>query len=431
MKIKTLIIGLLTIICITNVSADSTFGWIGKFSSNQLFDLDGEGYYSNTAMKLSPSLNINWENLEFNAEVELSYLIPDYSAEVDLKEFSISYITDSFWKINAGRYYYLPGTSEFFSNTNYFASTDYIELIENQGEDFYSAGDILQVIITGESIYLTSTFSVSPIEMSVIDLNSKWFPSSSIPKSLKTFGGDTYYQNDISMADPETIPIAWKTISIGFEGGWNTYMFDLSVQYYHGRGNEFLYQMDIDLRDDDLFDMEITPLLGDVQDCIGLNWLWNFNRMYMWVDGSFNFNRTFIDNTLRLPGLFTTTDQAHHLASSLGIRYDIDWQNLTLIAEWKDSYTISDNEHLLMPYFNSALAGAFTMAINDYRHQPGGFILYSLDDDSWLSALQWKYNIREYFSLEGTAAYLQGESESFFGQYDQDIYLAMNLIWQY
>lgn len=431
MKFKFLIIGLILAFMTIKISADSTLGWEGEFSLNQLIDVDGEENYLNGTMELTPSLNINWMDLEFNAKAEFSYLIPEYQIEGNLKEFSISYTTESFWKINTGRFYYLPSTSEFFPNTNYFASTDYIQLIENQGEDFYSAGDMLQLILSGDSIYLTSTLALSPIQMSAIDLESKWFPSSSIPNSIYTLGGDIYNQNDISMNDPESVELSWKDISVGFEGGWNTYLFDLSLQYYHGRGNEYLYQMDIDLRDDGLFDMEITPLLGDIYDSIGLNWLWNINTMYIWVDGAFNFNKTFIDSTLRIPGLYTTTDNANQLTSSLGLRYDFDWQDLTLIAEWKDSYILSDNDDLIMPFFSSALAGAFTMAIDDYRHQPGGFILYSLDDKSWISALQWKYNIREYFSLEGTVALLMGEQDSFFGQYDQDIYLALNLIWRY
>lgn len=430
MKKKGVILIAAMILTVLNLYAESHIGWTGTFSSSQLIDADNGSNRFEGKMELTPLLRLNWQNLEFTARADFKYLIPEYGIDFTLKEFNISYSEDTFWKLNVGRLYYLPGSSEFFSNTNYFASTDYLQLIENQGEDFYSAGDMIQLILSRESLYFNSTFSFSPVKLSEITSDSPWFPIGSIPSDIYTFGGDSYTRNEINVEEADSIQMSWQDISVGLETGWSTYLFDLSLQYYHGWNNEYLYQMDVELRDDELFDTTLTPFMDRV-DSLGVNWLWNINAFYFWLDGSYTFNKTFVDSTLRVPGLTTTSDSAPYLEESIGIRYDFDWQNLTLIAEWKDSYAFSDNKYLIMPYFDSALVGAFTMAIDEYRHQPGGFFLFSLDDKSWLSALQWKYNIREFFSLEGTVAWMQGEETSFFGQYEQDLYIALNLVFRH
>lgn len=118
------------------------------------------------------------------------------------------------------------------------------------------------------------------------------------------------------------------------------------------------------------------------------------------------------------------------MEGTIGFRYDFLWQNMSILIERKESHIFNSEDGTVSPYMNSALAAAVHLFFMDYKHHPGAFILYHLEDKSWMSAIQWEYFLKDNFSLEGTVGKLDGETDSLFGHYEQNWLISLNLIYQ-
>lgn len=378
---------------------------------------------------LAPSLQYSGEVLEFKADAELSAAYPENTVAFAMDELYLTYYNYGIWKAQIGRFHYLPGSSEFFSNTNYCSTPDYIKLIENQGKDYSLPGDMFQLSLIGSDMYIKNTFSITPVYSETVTADSPWLPSTLLPASVYVFSNGRYYRDSLYTENPDWPGITIENLSYNFETGYSAYWFDLSLQYYRGRDNILLNNLEIDLKENNFFDLSIKPTY-EKKTAMGLNLSANLNALHFWFDGSYSFDKSFQSSTIDIPSYTTIIYEADLLETTAGTRYDFYWHDMTLFFEWKNSWNNSEERFLIPPYLSSALAGALRLNFSDYRQQPGAYLVYNLDDNSWISALQWKYYMNDNISFEATGAVLRGEDDTLFGHYEQDYLISLNIIYR-
>ena len=411
------------------LSAETRFGLTGESNSSYLFNSEADFTEFSNNLSLSPSMEWSGGAFEFKTEAELSFSLPEKEAEISLNELYLTYYNNGIIKAQIGRFFYLPGSAEFLSNTNYFSNNDYIRFIGSQGRDSTLPGDLFQLTLTGYSLYLKSSFALTPVSASSPTSDSPWLPTNKLADSIYLFSSGLYTRDNIYMEDPERPEINLSDLSSNFEIGLSSYWLDLSLQYYNGWDNTPLNSLNIDLKDENLFDITITPRYWK-KTALGINLLSSVNSFHIWFDGSYTTNKKLQNSTIDIPSYNTTISEAPYLEGSTGFRYDFYWQDMTVLFEWKESRINSIEERIIKPYLSSALAGAVQLYLFDYRQRPGAFFLYNNDDKSWIGALQWLFQINDNFSIEASTARLMGKEDSLFGHYQQDFVIFLSLIYK-
>lgn len=337
--------------------------------------------------------------------------------------------------LRLGQFNYLPGVAEFFSGNNFFSTTDYEILLSQQGTDYLLPSALIQSGIYLFDFYLL--FTLSPFRQPALipAVNSPWFPRYNIPQSITVqFPAEHEMVLDtIFMAEITEASFDLSQVSLSAELGGTLGSFDFSLLAYHGWDNMPLLSAQFDLEEgfflSESYDVILTPEHSRIQ-ATGINLASYYSSFRFWGEVTYTFAKQFPTNRLSSVYLNTAIDTSPYLEYCLGLSYESSssFYNLFILGELKKSHILTDKDYYIQPLLGSALAGLMSVSLWDYRLIPSLVVIYSLFDNSFVTAIRFSYSPAEEYEVRFTYPFFYGGIDSELGQFQNNHQLALQLI---
>ncbi|MCK5199125.1 MAG: hypothetical protein KAR21_12275, partial [Spirochaetales bacterium] len=307
-----------------------------------------------------PTLAVYSNNYELYGKGEISYLSNNIQLSFNVSELYINFypIDELFVKI--GRFPYLPGTAEFFSNTNFFGSTNMEKLLSGNLRSASVNSDLIQSGLFLGDHYFVLTFEPFPGYPQIPDIDSPWFPMKDIPESIHI---SFPVEQDLPLAnltiDEEPITSTLADSSVSLEIGTTTGMLDISLLYFHGLDKSLVFQGEMDFpyglfRS---YDINLNRIKNTV-DLFGFNSAISFSSFRFWTDISYLYNRVFTTDKLAADSFTIVLSEVPALSATVGIsweHYSTKYE-LLLLSEYYHLFIFSDDSFLTPPLFTNILS---------------------------------------------------------------------------
>jgi hypothetical protein len=418
-------------------SADVSFGGTGSFDVQVLVEDQAEPLSTlSQKNRLSPSLAIWAEAFEFTLNGSVS--VDGLSGEItpSLQEFRLDLYPTDFMSLRMGVFSYLPGTSEFVSNTNFFARTDYEALLTGAVGESLIPNTMVQAGFYWNNSYLLLTVNPLRPEMVLPETDSPWFPMRDVPESvtLQLFADDqTIVLDNLYYLDEDPTPYDLSQISISPELGITIFGIDASVLYYHGTDNTSLVAANFipyGLYDSDPYDIELIPVHRNVH-VIGMNLATNISALRLWGDSAFTFNKSFLTNRVSFSNRNTPVVELPYLEYTAGASYEFSFINLSLFGELKHNHVFTEEQFFVAQMLQSMAVGAVSVSVFDYALSFFVSAIYSLADGGVASVARITYAPVDELSVELLAPMFFGDVDSELGQFRDNFLVSAKVIWRF
>ena len=411
--------------------AEAVFGGTGDISAATLVQNDTPGQSPLfPTVRFSPAVQVWADSYELSVAVEAE---SDFITEPSLRltEFRLSAYPGENLTVKTGVFQYLPGSSEFFSPTNYFSRTDLEKLVTASAGGWDVPTLLFQAGAYGDELYLLYTLSPIRPEPLLIDTASPWFPGGGIPKSFTIpFFNKTLTLGKTSYA--EDAQEAWKLgdMSWQLEGGLTTGLFDFSLLFYNGWDTSPLYTLGIEYSDGmtgTTYDILLTPHITRYK-ALGFDLTSTIGAFRLWMEGSFNMKRAYISGKLT-----SALDEGLALSDSFAFTAGMSWEStgriLTALIEYSDLSI--DHETLTKPMLSHALAAALRISLSDDRLVFTLSNILSLKDYSDALVPIIEYSPSDQLTLRAHAPFFFGEDKAELGQFRDNHYVSLSLIFRF
>lgn len=444
---RSVLIGIICCICVTApISAEVFFGGSARANVATVFDLDtvGNSEISFTTA-LSPRFAAASDIFDFGVLADIRWNNRENSFTFVVNEFRLTILPADFALIRIGRFAYLPGTAEFFSNTNFFNQGSLVELISSVGLDSGTNSDMVQANFFFSNFYTKLT--VSPIAHNMIfpDQISPLFPGNYVPLVPGQTTANTDYQGytadgavatEVPYDKRVKPPLNFNQISVSGEFGGTAGGVDFALLYYYGWDDDMLFSSRTVLdAGTGTYTTTLVPEYHKIH-AIGVNLASSAGAFRFWGDMAWTFNKSFIRNEIAaFPGIeydwYTDTIEGHFFEYTVGTSYEFSF-GLSVLFEYMDGWIIPVAPvDYLQPALSRILAAAVNLALFDYRLSPTVALMYSIDSNSFGAGILLSYAPTDeleltltapiYFDFDGSAAALGGNK----------FYLSIGLTWRF
>ena len=425
--------GALALAVLRAVSAlDVIVGGRGEAETSVLLD-PGDVLGSELAWKLTfaPRLTARSQSLSLAAEADLVLREGSGSPELTLRELELRWDPLDAVGLRVGRFAYLPGASEVASPVNYFSRTSLEALVS--GRTPFLPTDLLQITMYWRKAFLRLSASPAPLEPTLPDPLSPWFPRLDIPSSI-TVGfpsQQTLVLGAITAEDALSAPRGFRGVSVSAELGVTLAAIDLSALYYHGTDNtplvlarlsfpQGLYQS---------YDVIIRPLWRSI-DAVGLSAVASYGVFRAWADASFVFARTLLTGRLSIATMETQTVTAPAADWAVGMSVEPRFADLVLLLEWKSTWTDLPDGAVVHPLLDSIVAAAASFVLGDRRLTLRLSSASSTRDWSTVVAAAASWTPQEELELELSVPVFLGAPDTELGQFGGNHAVWLRMTWK-
>ena len=426
-----------TLLPLCAAHADVTFGGVGSIDFQVLIERQEPPTATfNQRNSLSPNLSVWGDAFEFTLIGSIAVDGLSGAVTPSLQEFQLELYPSDFMSLRLGVFSYLPGTSEFVSNTNFFARTDYEALLTGAVAESLVPTTIIQAGVFWNDFYLLLTANPLRPEMVLPETDSPWFPMRDVPESvtLQLFADDqTILLDNLYYAEEEPSPYDLTHISISPELGTTIFGIDASVLYYYGSDNTSLIAANFipyGLYDSDPYDIELTPIQRNVH-AVGMNLATDISAVRIWWDSAYTFNKSFLTNRVSFSNRNTPVVQLPYLEYSVGASYEFSFMSLTLFGELKYNHVFSEGQIFVPQMLQSLAVAAVNVSVFDYILSAYVSGIFSLVDGGVASVARITFAPVDELSVELLAPVFFGEADSELGQYRDNYLVSAKVIWRF
>ncbi len=383
-----------------------------------------------------PSFSVNSRHYDFSTTGNISYSTTARAPDISIDSFELVLNPADLLTIKIGRIFYLPGTSEFISPTNYFARIDYEKLLGGISPDYILPNDILQLGFFIGNYYLLLTTAPFTGEFILPDTNSIWFPGKDIPKSIDvSFPFDqVLYLENLSYGDTDFPGAKLENIGLSAEAGGTISTFDFSLIFYHGSDNTPLIQGEIFFPQGlfENYDVIVIPRYRMIN-ALGLNLSANISSLRLWGDTSYTFSKTFNTNRLSSTNFSTMLAKSPYLEYSLGASYEYYFQrfNVFILGEYKNNVIVNRKDYFIDNMLSSIFLGMIRARFFQNMFSSMFTLIYSIQDSSTALVLKESYSPSDDLELSVAAPIFFGDKKSDFGQFKNNHVVAGGVTWRF
>lgn len=417
--------------------AEAAIGGSGDIDFQLLIDTKDDLQYSfEQRNTLSPQVSIWADFFEFTMLGAVAF--DSLSAEIDLSvhKFKLDLFFIDIATMRLGVFNYLPGTSEFVSNTNFFSRTDYEKLLTGSTDDSLKPATLVQAGFFWLDFYLLVTVNPLRPDMILPDPESAWFPMHDVPESvtIQLFADEqTIVLDNIYYVDEALPTYDLMQISISPELGATFFGIDVSLLYYYGFDNTQLVGANFKpygLYDSDPYDIELLPVYRKIH-AIGLNMATYISALRFWGDAAFTFNKSFLTNRVSFSNRNTPVVEHPFLEYSLGLSYEFSVFDLVLFGEVKHSHVFSTSDAFVDPLLRSIAVAALRLSLFDYALTADVSAIISLLDGSLVSVLKLAISPIDELPIEVLSPLFFGDADTELGQYSSKHLISSKIIWRF
>ncbi len=379
---------------------------------------------------LSPLVYVSGETYEMSLKTVASFVREQVSLDIDELYLIIS-PSDSL-SLRIGRFAYLPGAAEYFSNVNYFARVDTTKLLAGSKSGHLVFTELLQIGFYLPNVYLLLTASVVRPEMLLPGTESPWFPMAQFPQTLTVFFPSEhdlvleriYFEQE----DPHVSTLA--DVSVCAELGATVWGIDASLFYYHGWDSAPLTSAEFRFPSGlyESYEIVLHPVYRPV-DAIGLMMATSFQALRLYLDCSVAVNKTLLTKRLSSANLETATAQVPYVAYSLGASYEISEVDLLLLSEITDRIAVDATEELVKPMLSSAIMVGARFSPRRWHLAATMAGIVSLVDRSLVVISELAYRPSEDLEVYVFSPLFSGEAESELGQFRDNVHITAGIRW--
>ena len=428
-------------------SAEVFFGGSARANVGMIFDLDDiDSSEIDFTTTLSPRFAASSEIFDFSLLADIRWNNRENSFTFLVDEFRLTLIPADFALVKVGRFSYLPGTAEFFSNTNFFNQGSLVELISSVGLETGTNADMVQANFFFSNFYTKLTVSPIAHDMVFPDRLSPLFPGHYVPKRPGQTQANTEYSGyTVDGAEATELPydkrvrppLNFDQVSMSGEFGGTAGGIDFSLLYFYGWDDDTLFSTSTVYNSGaGTYTTTLVPEYNKIH-AVGLNLASSVQAFRFWADSAWTFNKAFIrDNYFGGTGgeddpFTTTTIQGHFLEYTLGASYEFGF-GLTVLFEYMDGWIIDgDPSQYVQPTLSRVLALAVNLPLFQYQLIPTIAAMYSIDTNAFGGGIVVSYAPTDELELTLTAPIFfdfDGTSRPFGGN---KLYVSLSLIWRF
>ena len=382
---------------------------------------------------IAPSLGVASDRYLFSLTGSVIARAPEPEVGLELDSYELTFFPAPWATLRFGRFAYLPGFAEVFSQTNYFSRVDLTRLVRGDLEAASRPGFLAQASAYLGAFYVTASATPFVYPQLLPPADSPWLPDADIPSTLELLPfSSEVYREEIRYAgiDPQ-VPLDWSRVSYAVEAGGSYRGLDFALLWYNGFDNDPLVQARIvDLDPYESFSVELSPVYRKVT-AAGANLLYTTGAVRVWTDASYAFYKRFLTNVLDVERRTTQLAEAPYLSYAAGASWEPRFANAALVLEYAGSHAFGENETLVMPALHSVAAATLQWWLLDYRLVPR--LTYVLSSDDWSSALlaglAWEPAAD--LSVELSAPLFFGDAASELGQYRGNRFVSAAVRWRF
>lgn len=427
------------------VSAEVFFGGSARANVGMIFDLDDiDSSEIDFTTGLSPRFAASSELFDFSVLADIRWNNRENSFTFSVDEFRLTLIPADFALVQVGRFSYLPGMGEFFSNTNFFNQGSLVELISSVGLVTGTNADMIQANFFFSNFYTKLTVSPIAHDMVFPDTISPLFPGHYVPNPPGQTQDNTEYTGyTVDGAEASEVPydkrvrppFNFDQVSLSGEFGGTAGGIDFSLLYYYGWDDDTLFSTST-VESDGTYTTTLVPEYNKIH-AVGLNMASSVQAFRFWGDAAWTFNKAFIrDDYFEGTGFsddpfITTTIQGNFLEYTLGASYEFGF-GLSVLFEYMDGWIIGgDPSRYVQPTLSRVLALAVNLPLFEYQLIPTIAAMYSIDTNAFGGGIVVSYAPTDELELTLTAPIyfdFDGTSRPFGGN---KLYISLGLTWRF
>lgn len=370
------------------------------------------------SVSIAPTIQGYGQWFDYDGQIELSFADGFSEVSIGLSRAQANLYPWEFLRLRFGAFSYRPGFGELVSPSSFFASQDIEALIENGGRGTTSQSLLGQVTLFAPIGFATLTVSSPFGTDTVLDPDSRWFPSASFP-SMIPWPFPPYERTLRTIDLSETIgdESAVEDLSLGLEIGATLPYFDVSLTGYYGKDSQTAYSAEVIFPSDDInvFDIGLQPVASKGF-AVGIDAAVPIGPLRIWTDSAWYEKRAFSTNRLSLTTFETRVDEAPAIETVNGASIELPRFGLTLLAEYRGVFALSSEESLLSPFLSSVASGSlqfrplYTLRFDEVA-------AVSLKDSSMLFYTAVTFAPDDQLSFQLQAPFFFGSTTSEFGQF--------------
>jgi hypothetical protein len=430
------------------LSAEVFFGGSARANVGMIFDLDDiDASEIDFTTALAPHFAASSGIFDFSVLADIRWNNRENSFTFSVEEFRLTLLPADFVLIKVGRFSYLPGTAEFFSNTNFFNQGSLVELISSVGLAAGTNADMVQANFFFSIFYTKLTISPIAHDMVFPDTISPLFPGHYVPKLPgQTMENTEYSGYTVDGASVTEVPydkrvrppFNFDQVSVSGEFGGTAGGIDFSLLYYYGWDDDMLFSTSTD-HVNGTYTTTLVPEYYKIH-ALGLNLASSVGAFRFWGDAAWTINKTFIRNNYFDPaattplvnGTYTTTTlEGHFLEYTVGASYEFGF-GLSVLCEYMDGWILDgDPSQYVQPTLSRVLAAAVNLPLFEYQLIPTIAAMYSIDTNAFGGGIVLTYAPTDELELTMTAPIFfdfDGATNPFGGN---KFYLSLGLTWRF
>ena len=443
---RSILLCVITCVCLSvPVSAEVFFGGSARANVGMIFDLDNiDASEIDFTTALSPQFAASSGIFDFNVLADIRWNNRENIFTFAVEEFRLTLLPADFVLIKVGRFSYLPGTAEFFSNTNFFNQGSLVELISSVGLETGTNADMVQANFFFSYFYTKLTISPIAHDMVFPDKISPLFPGHYVPKLPgQTMENTEYSGYTVDGAAATELPydkrvrppLNFNQVSLSGEFGGTAGGIDFSLLYYYGWDDDMLFSTSTAF-DGTTYTTTLVPEYHKIH-ALGLNLASSVGAFRFWGDAAWTFNKTFLRSSyfegsggVNDP-YTTTTLEGHFLEYTLGASYEFRF-GLSVLLEYMDGWILNgDPTQYHQPTLSRVIAAAVNLPLFEYQLIPTVAAMYSIDTHAFGGGIVLTYAPTDELELTLTAPIyfdFDGSTNAFGGN---KFYLSLGLTWRF
>ena len=356
----------------------------------------------------------------------------DGASSIAVDELSVKVNPNDFVSVRIGRFAYLPGAAEYFSNVNYFSRTDTVRLLTSAGSGHLIPTELVQAGLFVGDVFLLVTASLIRPTLIFPDAESVWFPDAQFPSTITVYFPSEHdlVLDAIYFADEEFSRSTLIDAGVCVEAGATVWAIDLSLLYYHGWDNTPLAAARLRFPSGlvDSYEISLRPVYRRI-DAIGAMVATSMGNLRLYLDSSYTFSKTFLTNRLSSKTFETPVVELPYLGCTVGASYEIPFLDLLLLAEYTDGLIVGETVDSVRPMLSRAVISG--LRFSPWRlHLDASVVgIVSIADWSFVVASQLSYRPSEDLEIYVFNPLFRGDLESELGQFRSNLQVSAGIRW--
>ena len=347
----------------------------------------------------------------------------------EIAELKLSFFPSDNISFSAGRYIHDSSFAAFFSQTAFFKTTDYMELLKGSIDSAVVPSWLIEGSLYHGDWYVRGSLEPFRYDLPFFEPDSVWFPNLGFPQEISInfewAPRDKIELEEIRIVDTDSdgsFNRFIEDIGVALEAGGRISEWDLLILAYSGRNTVPLYTAEIIPGESPLSDdyrVELHPLVERVAS-MGAAVRRAFGPLVFFGEGSWDFNRPLIKETYLSTGLGFETESyiRQYVGFTLGGRWEWWDANLLVSAEYTNGYILDEEPRTVMPFFQQMALSSLVWSPLDGRIVLSAAGIVAIEDRSLALNFSSEYSPGDgKVSIKLSLPLFFGSPDSSFGAY--------------